>query len=91
MASPFISSLSPNSAQQDWEGTVAIHGSGFDNGSFALFSGKVPKTNFKSDALLEAEITREITATTGTKEVKVHSAGGEVSNSKDFEVRPKQR
>ncbi len=63
-----------------------VHGSGFDNGSFALIDGAVPRTTYKSSTLLEASLTREITGTAGKKVVKVHTGSGDVSNEKTLTV-----
>ena len=95
MALPSITSLNPDSVEQDWEGTVVIHGSNFDDGSYPFFSGassnESPKKKYINSGLLEAEVTKATTGIPGVKEVKVHntSNGGEISNSKDFEVKPK--
>jgi hypothetical protein len=70
---------------------VKIHGSGFDDGSFALFDGAVPRTNYRNEALLEAEVKKNITGSSGTKKVEVHTSGGDLSNQVDFEVKPKRR
>jgi hypothetical protein len=83
---PSISSLNPDTVKRDWEGTVEIHGSNFDSGSFAFFDGVIPKTNYKSDSLLEAEVEKNITGTTGTKKVKVHTGSGSLSNEVNFVV-----
>lgn len=84
---PSISFLEPNTVKRDWEGTVEIHGSNFDRGSFALFDGVVPKTIYKSDSLLEAEVKKNITGSAGTKKVKVHTGAGSLSNEVDFVVK----
>lgn len=83
---PSISFLNPDTVKRDWEGTVEIHGSNFDSGSFAFFDGVIPKTNYKSDSLLEAELKKNITGTTGTKKVKVHTGSGSLSNEVNFVV-----
>ena len=83
---PTISFLDPSTVRRDWEGTVNIHGSNFDNGSFAFFDAKNPKTTFKSTSLLEVEVKRDITGTAGTKKVKVHTGAGDLSNEVDFNV-----
>ncbi len=87
-ASPSISSLDPSNVDQGWEGTVRIHGSGFDNSSFSLFDGVVLRTTYVSDILLEAEVKSDITGGAGTKNVKVHTGGGGVSNEVDLMVSP---
>jgi hypothetical protein len=84
---PSISFLNPDTVNRDWEGTVEIHGSNFDSGSFAFFDGMNPKTIYKSDSLLEVEVKKDITGTTGTKKVKVHTGSGSLSNEVDFVVK----
>jgi len=90
-ASPQISSIDPGEVQIGWEGTVKIFGSGFDNDSFALFNGLVPKTSYSSDTLLKVDVTKEITGTAGAKVVKVHTGGGSVSNDVSFLVKMVKR
>jgi len=85
---PMITFLEPSSVNQGWEGTIKIHGSGFDSGSFVLIDGKVPQSTFRGDALLEAKLTREITGIAGNKIVKVHTSGGAVSDEVTLTVRP---
>jgi hypothetical protein len=85
---PIIAFLVPSNVKRGWEGIVKIHGNDFDSGSFALFDGAVPKTDFKSVGLLEADVKNDITKSTGTKKVKVHTGGGDVSNEVDFLVEP---
>jgi hypothetical protein len=89
VSSPSIAFLDPDRVEQGWEGAVELHGSGFDNGSFALFDGAALRTNYRSDTLLEAEVKGNITGTSGTKEVKVHKSDGSVSNGVDFAVSPR--
>ena len=83
---PTISFLNPKTVARDWEGTVEIHGSNFDNGSVVFFGGKTLLATFKSASLLEVEVKKDITGTAGTKKVKVHTAAGDLSNEVDFYV-----
>lgn len=87
VASPEITSLDPYEVDQGWEGVVKIHGRNFDEGSFPLFNSDVPRSTRKSDSLLIAHVTDQITGTPGAQTVKVHSGGGSVSNEKTFTVR----
>jgi len=84
---PEISFLDPKEVRVNWEGTVKIVGSNFDNGSFALFSGAVPKTVFISEGVLEAAVTKEITNQAGTRDVLVHTSAGLESNTVPFVVK----
>jgi hypothetical protein len=84
---PTITSLDPDAVPQGWEGTLQVKGSNFDKGSFVLIDGKVPKTTYKSDSLLEAELKKDITGMAGSKVVKVHTGEGSVSNDKTLVVR----
>ena len=84
---PTITSLYPDAVYAGWEGVLKIKGTNFDNGSFALIDGKVPTTTYKSETLLEAEVTSDITRTPGSKSVKVHTGGGGLSNEKILVVR----
>jgi hypothetical protein len=84
---PTISFLNPATVDRDWEGTVEIHGSNFDRGSFAFFDGVILKTTYKSDSLLEVEVKKNITGTAGTKKVKVHTGSGSLSNEVNFVVK----
>ncbi len=83
---PTITSLDPETVHKGWEGVLKIRGTNFDRRSFALVDGKVPATTFKSETLLEADVTKDITRTPGRKSVKVHTGGGGLSNEKTLEV-----
>ena len=85
---PVISSLEPDGAVVTWEGSVEIGGSGFDDGSWVLFAGVRLQTRFKSDSLLEVDVTQAVTGTTGIKTVQVYKKAGDVSNEVHFLVVP---
>ena len=79
---PTITSLYPDAVHAGWKGVLKIKGTNFDNRSFALIDGKAPQTTYKSETLLEVELTSDITGTPGNKGVKVHSGGGGLSSEK---------
>src|ERR1051326_5312847 len=88
LRSPQISFLDPREVPLNWEGTVKIFGSGFDDGSFGVFDERFLSTTFIRQDELHVAVTKETTGTAGTKTVFVHTGGGELSNQVDFVVRP---
>jgi hypothetical protein len=86
IVTPTITSLDPQAVPADWHGTLRIMGNGFDNGSFVLIDGAVPRSNYKSPSLIEADITPDITRVPGTKTVKVHTGRGDLSNEKTWTI-----
>lgn len=90
MADPFLDSLIPDSATQDWDGVVKLLGRGFDPKDYVFFDGLGPRVEYVNDGVLKIHLTKENTATAGAKEVKVHDMGnGGLSNTRTFTVTPK--
>lgn len=83
---PTITSIDPPVVAKDFEGSVKVIGTNFDMASFVLIGGLVPRSTFKNDRLIEAELKKNITSVLGTKTVKVHTGSGGVSNEKHLVV-----
>ena len=83
---PHIDSLDPSQVTQGFEGQMSVNGTAFRNDDFVMIDGHVPATEFVSSTLLRTQLTSDITATPGTKSVKVHSADGALSNEQTLTV-----
>ena len=85
--SPVIRKLYPAQVPLAYAGPVMIIGENFDDGSFALFDGNVPRILKQSSKQLRVLVDSEITGTVGIKTVIVHTSGGDESNEATFEVK----
>lgn len=83
---PVIRQLSPPTVKTGWTGVVHIYGEGFDDGSFSEFGQFDPVTKCISAHQLDATITADITNDSSELGVKVHTAGGNLSNEFPFTV-----
>jgi hypothetical protein len=89
MADPILDSLDPETAEQGWEGTVSVRGSGFDPKSVVFVDGDIPHVEYVDTGLLKVALVQKHTASAGRKDVKVHTGGGGLSNARQFIVTPK--
>jgi hypothetical protein len=88
---PTITSLSPNSAQENGGSfTLTVHGAGFVNGAIIHWDGAARATTFVSSTKLQAQIDTSDLSPAHTAGVSVvnPAPGGGASNSVDFTITP---
>lgn len=87
---PHVASIAPSEIPQGWTGTMTVTGAGFNKDSAVMIEASFPKTTYRSATQLEAEVEATISATPGSKGVKVHQLDtGTLSNEVTLVVKPK--